>query len=107
MIAGLLQNDELTTVDGIPWLRDVPVIGALFRSPNFVQNQSELVVIVEAFIVRPVDGGKQKLALPTDGFVSPSDLDLLLLGRLYKRYGGDKMSDTNPLLQGPLGYLLR
>ena len=107
MIAGLLQNDEITTVDGIPWLRDVPVIGALFRSPNFVQNQSELVVIVEAFIVRPVDGGEQKLALPTDGFVSPSDLDLLLLGRLYKRYGGDKMGDTNPLLQGPLGYLLR
>ena len=107
MIAGLLQNDEITTVDGIPWLRDVPVIGALFRSPNFVQNQSELVVIVEAFIVRPVDGGEQKLALPTDGFVSPSDLDLLLLGRLYKRYGGDKMGDRNPLLQGPLGYLLR
>ncbi len=107
MIAGLLQNDELTTVDGIPWLRDVPILGALFRSPNFVQNQSELVVIVEAFIVRPVDRGLQKLTLPTDGFVSPSDLDLLLFGRLYKRYGGDKMRDTNPLLQGPLGYLLR
>jgi len=107
MIAGLLQNDELTSVDGIPWLRDVPIIGALFRSPSFVQNQSELVVIVEAFIVRPVDGGQQKLTLPTDGFVSPSDLDLLLFGRLYKRYGGDKMGDTNPLLQGPLGYLLR
>jgi len=107
MIAGLLQNDEFTTVDGIPWLKEVPILGALFRSPSFQRNQSELVVLVEAFIVKPVEGGEQKLALPTDGFVSPSDLDLLLFGRLYKRYGGDKTVDPNPLLQGPLGYLMR
>ena len=107
MIAGLLQNDEFTTVDGIPWLKEVPILGALFRSPSFQRNQSELVVLVEAFIVKPVEGGEQKLALPTDGFVSPSDLDLLLFGRLYKRYGGDKTGDPNPLLQGPLGYLMR
>ena len=107
MIAGLLQNDEFTTVDGIPWLKEVPILGALFRSPNFQRNQSELVVLVEAFIVKPVEGGEQRLALPTDGFVSPSDLDLLLFGRLYKRYGGDKTGDPNPLLQGPLGYLMR
>ncbi len=72
-----------------------------------VVRDIKAVVIVEAFIVRPVDRGLQKLTLPTDGFVSPSDLDLLLFGRLYKRYGGDKMRDTNALLQGPLGYLLR
>lgn len=107
MIAGLLQNDEFTTIDGIPWLKEVPILGALFRSPTFQRNQSELVVLVEAFIVKPVDGGEQKLALPTDGFVSPSDLDLLLFGRLYKRYGGDKTVDSNPILQGPLGYLMR
>ena len=107
MIAGILQNDEFTTIDGIPWLQEVPILGALFRSPNFQQNQSELVVIVEAFIIRPVEGAEAKLALPTDGFASPSDLDLLLFGRLYKRYGGDKTLDVKPLLEGPLGYLMR
>lgn len=107
MIAGLLQNDEFTTVDGIPWLQDVPILGTLFRSPRFQQNQSELIVLVEAYIVRPVEGEKEKLALPTDGFVSPSDLDLLLFGRLYKQYGNDKTRSVSPLLRGPLGYLMR
>jgi pilus assembly protein CpaC len=107
MIAGLLQNDEFTTVDGIPWLQDVPILGTLFRSPKFQQNQSELIVLVEAYIVRPVQGEKEKLALPTDGFVSPSDLDLLLFGRLYKQYGNDKTRSVSPLLRGPLGYLMR
>ncbi|PPR15076.1 MAG: hypothetical protein CFH37_01573, partial [Alphaproteobacteria bacterium MarineAlpha9_Bin7] len=106
MIAGLLQNDEFTTIDGVPWFQNLPIIGALFRSPSFQQNQSELVILVEAVLVRPTDN-ENKLALPTDGFVSPSDFDLLVLGRLYKQYGGAKNSKEIPIIGGPIGYLMR
>ena len=105
MIAGLLQNDEFTTIDGVPWLQNIPILGALFRSPSFQNNQSELVILVEAVLVRPTDN-KQQLALPTDGFVSPSDFDLLILGRLFKQYGSVKNSDEVPIIGGPIGYFM-
>ena len=106
MIAGLLQNDEFTTIDGVPWFQNLPIIGALFRSPSFQQNQSELVILVEAVLVRPTDN-ENKLALPTDGFISPSDFDLLVLGRLYKQYGGVRNSKEIPIIGGPIGYFMR
>ena len=106
MIAGLLQNDEFTQIDGIPWLQDIPILGALFRSPSFQRNQSELIILVEALLVRPTDD-QQPLALPTDGFITPSDFDLVVLGRLYKQYGGDKNIDMIPLIGGPIGYFMR
>ena len=61
---------------------------------------------VEALLVRPTDD-QQRLALPTDGFITPSDFDLMVLGRLYKQYGGDKNIDTIPLIGGPIGYFMR
>ena len=105
MIAGLLQNDEFTSVDGVPWFQNLPVLGPLFRSPSFQKNQSELVILVEAVLVSPTDK-KQQLALPTDGFVSPSDFDLIVLGRLYKQYGNVKNNDNIPTIDGPIGYFM-
>ena len=55
---------------------------------------------------REIDN-ENKLALPTDGFVSPSDFDLLVLGRLYKQYGGVRNSKEIPIIGGPIGYLMR
>ena len=105
MIAGLLQNDEFTEIDGVPWFQNLPVLGPLFRSPSFQKNQSELVILVAAILVSPTDP-KQQLALPTDGFVSPSDFDLIVLGRLYKQYGNVKNNDNMPTIGGPIGYFM-
>ena len=107
MIAGLLQRDEVNQVDGVPWLKDLPVIGALFRSQAFEKNETELVVLVTPYVVRPLEP-TTKLNLPTDGFVSASDVDSYLLGRLYKQYGQNKKAPEEiPIIQGPIGYIMR
>ncbi|HZT52529.1 MAG TPA: type II and III secretion system protein family protein [Stellaceae bacterium] len=79
-IAGLLQNDVLQNVSKVPWLGDVPVLGGLFRSTQFERDESELVIIVTPYIVKPV--AVAQLPLPTDGFVAPSDAARVLNGRM-------------------------
>lgn len=104
MIAGLIQNDSLNNVDGLPYLKDVPILGQLFRSESFQRNESELVVMVTAMIVKPVDGNR--LAVPTDGFSPGSDLDVYLLGRLQHVYNGGAGPPPAEAVQGPVGYIM-
>jgi len=79
-IAGLLQDDFRDTANQIPWLGDVPVLGALFRSADYERAQTELVIIITAHLVTPTSG--QVLALPTDRVKLPSEKDLFLNGRV-------------------------
>jgi pilus assembly protein CpaC len=79
-IAGLLQDDFSDTIDQIPLLGDVPILGALFRSSQFKKNETELVIIVEPHLVKPAPIGS--LATPADNFIPPSEPDIWLLGRL-------------------------
>jgi pilus assembly protein CpaC len=85
-IAGLLQSEFKTQVDQLPFAGDVPVLGSLFRSSDYQHDESELVIIVTPFLVKPVK--PNDLALPTDTFVPPSELDLFLLGKPEGRSGG-------------------
>jgi pilus assembly protein CpaC len=85
-IAGLLQNDFSDKITQIPWLGDVPVLGALFRSPSFNRRETELVIIVTPRLAKPAKAGT--LAMPTDTFVAPSDFDLFLLGQTGGSAGG-------------------
>ncbi|MBU2359626.1 MAG: type II and III secretion system protein family protein, partial [Alphaproteobacteria bacterium] len=79
-IAGLL-SDDFTDLNGqVPWLGDVPVLGALFRSVEYSRRQTELVIIVTPHLVTPTRG--QALALPTDRVQPPSEKDLFLFGRV-------------------------
>jgi pilus assembly protein CpaC len=78
-IAGLLQDDFTDTNDQVPWLGDVPVLGALFRSAEFRRSQSELVVIITAHLVSPVKG--DVFALPTDRVHPPTEAQLFLNGK--------------------------
>jgi len=78
-IAGLLQDDFNDLNSQVPWLGDVPVLGALFRSASFERNQSELVIIVTPHLVTPTRG--EALALPTDRVKLPSERDLFLFGK--------------------------
>jgi len=78
-IAGLIQSDFQDSIRQFPWVGDIPVVGALFRSTKFERNETELVIIVTPRLVQPSVAGT--LAAPTDHFVPPSDLDLFLFGR--------------------------
>jgi pilus assembly protein CpaC len=77
-IAGLLQDDFRDLTGQVPWLGDVPVLGALFRSTDYKREQSELVIIVTPHLVTPTRG--EALALPTDRVRIPTEKELFLLG---------------------------
>jgi pilus assembly protein CpaC len=79
-IAGLLQDDFTDTSSQLPWIGDVPVLGALFRSANYQRQQTELVIIITAHLVTPTRG--EALALPTDRITPPTENDLFLGGRV-------------------------
>ncbi|MEM7190809.1 MAG: type II and III secretion system protein family protein [Pseudomonadota bacterium] len=82
-IAGLIQEDFQDAVSQVPWLGDVPVVGALFRSSNFQRGESELVIIVSAHLVTPVDN-ESDLALPTDRIRIPNEIELFLFGQTHE-----------------------
>jgi pilus assembly protein CpaC len=81
-IAGLLQDDFLDTATQLPWIGDVPILGALFRSANYQRAQTELVIIVTPHLVSPVAG--EALALPTDRVRIPTERELFLFGEVAK-----------------------
>ncbi len=78
-IAGLLQDDFRDQINQIPWLGDLPVLGALFRSTNYRRDQSELVIIITPHLVTPTRG--EALALPTDRVRPPSEKELFIGGK--------------------------
>ncbi|WP_322894764.1 MULTISPECIES: type II and III secretion system protein family protein [unclassified Yoonia] len=79
-IAGLLSDDFTNLTGQVPWIGDVPILGALFRSAEYSRRQTELVIIVTPHLVSPTRG--TALALPTDRVRPPSEADLFLFGRV-------------------------
>ncbi|MGA0541658.1 type II and III secretion system protein family protein [Neotabrizicola sp. VNH66] len=79
-IAGLLQDDFRNLNGQVPWLGDIPILGALFRSADYARAQSELVIIVTPHLVTPVHG--EALALPTDRVRIPTERELFLYGEV-------------------------
>ncbi len=84
MMAGLLRDDFKQNIDGYPGLKDLPVLGALFRSRDYQMNQTELVIIVSALLVDPVSS--KELSMPTTGFVPPTDAQAYLNGQTNATY---------------------
>jgi len=76
MIAGLLSNNATNTIDKAPGLGDVPILGNLFRSTTYRKGETELVIVVTPYLVKPIDGNDIKL--PTDGFRKPTEFQRLL-----------------------------
>ncbi len=83
-VAGLLSNDRSNTISKFPGLGDMPVLGALFRSHRFQNNQSELVILVTPVIVHSI-AERAKVQSPLDGNIPPTDLQRMLEGNLYQR----------------------
>ena len=103
MIAGLLQGRSRQSIESLPGLTGLPVLGALFRSRDFLNDETELVVIVTPYIVKPTS--PSKLQSPADGLQWAHDVDTVLLGRLNRPSGGAPAPAT-PGYQGPFGYVI-
>lgn len=86
MIGGLLRNTGNNSTDKAPWLGDLPILGALFRSNAFRRQESELVIIVTPYLVRPVSDSQ--IALPTDGYRNANDAQRLILDRSHDSVTG-------------------
>lgn len=80
MIAGLLRNTNTNNIDKAPFLGDIPILGALFRSTSYRRQETELVIIVTPYLVRPVSG---QLASPTDGYRAPTDAQRIFGNKTY------------------------
>ena len=90
-IAGLLREVVRDRIAKYPILGDIPILGALFRSRSFLKNETELIIIVTAHLVKPLDLAKQ--TLPTDFYIEPNDMELYLLGWLQ---GKEKEKPVGP-----------
>jgi len=97
MIGGLLQNSNDNQITKAPGIGDLPVIGTLFRSNGFKRNETELVIVVTPYLVKPVDSLAQ-ISLPTDGYKAPTDLGRVLLGKLSS---GDSTPRPVPTMAPP------
>ena len=84
-MAGLIQEQTKQAVNGMPGVDQLPVLGALFRSQDFVKNETELMVIVTPYVVRAV--AQKELSRPDDGFAPASNSQSTLLARINRVYG--------------------
>lgn len=93
VIGGLLQNAHNNSITKTPGLGDVPILGALFRSNGFQRNETELMIVITPYLVKPVNANE--IVLPTDGYKSPGDVERILLGQLGGgKTGGDRPKPT-------------
>ncbi|HBT42703.1 MAG TPA: secretion system protein, partial [Rhodospirillaceae bacterium] len=105
-IAGLLQNNVTHSISEFPGLGDVPVLGSLFKSDRFQREESELVIIVTPYIVKPAPS--RKLAAPTDGYQAPHDIERIIGGSTGRHADAPAKPRTvtkdGRALIGPVGF---
>ncbi len=104
-VAGLLQNDTKLNQNQLPWVGNVPVLGALFRSSGYQKNETELVVIVTPRLVRPDTPG-QVAATPLDGSLPANDVDFFAHGKLEVTPKTIEDFQTGAGVSGPFGYII-
>jgi pilus assembly protein CpaC len=97
MIAGLLQNRNRNNIEKAPFLGDLPILGMLFRSTSYQRDETELVIIVTPYLVRPVS---HQLATPADGYRAPTDPQIGFEGQSFAGKSGDRAPTALP---GPAG----
>jgi hypothetical protein len=102
-IAGLLSDSTRQNIDGFPGLKDVPVLGTMFRSRDYIKQETELVVIVTPYMVRPT--ARQNLARPDDGLAAASDLKATFLGHINRIYGRGRELPPGGL-KGDYGFIV-
>ncbi len=103
MLAGLIQSRTRQELDKVPGLKHVPVLGSLFQSRDFANDETELVVIITPYLVDPTS--KQKLRSPADGFANASDVQTLLWGKLNRLYGKGERELDGDTYRAPVGFI--
>lgn len=103
-MAGLIQEQTKQAVNGLPGVDQLPVLGALFRSQDYVNNQTELMVLVTPYVVRAV--AQKELSRPDDGFAPASDSQSTLLARINRIYGLAARVDAVGTTQGNYGFII-
>ena len=103
-IAGLLQDDFRDSANQVPWLGDLPILGALFRSASYARQQSELVIIITPHLVNPIRG--DAFVLPTDRIRLPSETDLFLFGKVGHPTTGAVGEVARQDFNGSYGYVM-
>ena len=101
--AGLIQQQTIQTINGLPGLLDVPILGTLFRSRDYQKQETELIIIVTPIIVKPV--AANALAKPDDGFTDASDPQAWLLGRMNKLYATPSNPEAARQYHGHAGFI--
>ncbi|WP_257166337.1 type II and III secretion system protein family protein [Bradyrhizobium sp. SRS-191] len=102
-MAGLIQQQTKMAISGMPGLMQLPVLGALFRSRDYVNNQTELMVMVTPFVVRAV--AQKDLSRPDDGFAAASDPQAELLGSINRIYGVPGRTEPARNYRGTYGFI--
>ncbi len=103
MLAGLIQSRTRQELDQIPGIKNVPVLGTLFQSRDFANDETELVIIITPYLVDPAE--KRDLRTPADGFSNPSDTDTILFGRLNRVYGNGDAEIDSESYRAPVGFI--
>ena len=102
-LAGLISDDTRQNIDGLPGAKDIPILGTLFRSRDYIKQETELVVIVTPYLVKPTS--RQQLATPTDGLSAATDMKANFLGHLNKVYGKSEAQPAGDL-KGDYGFIV-
>jgi pilus assembly protein CpaC len=103
-MAGMIKEQTRQAINGLPGLLQVPILGTLFRSRDFINNQTELMILVTPYVVRAV--AQKQLSRPDDGFADPNDPQSDLLGKLNRIYGAPVKGDVRPDYHGKYGFIL-
>jgi pilus assembly protein CpaC len=104
VMAGLLSDQSKQALSGYPGLKNLPVLGTLFRSRDFLKNETELVVLVTPYVVKPV--ARAELAQPDDGFGWASDLNTDLIGQMNRVYGRHPERAPVGRFDGDVGFIV-
>lgn len=104
VLAGLLQQTTRQNINGFPGLMNIPILGSLFRSRDYQNGDTELMIMVTPYTVRPTSA--RNLARPDDGFANPDDPSTILLGRLNRIYGGPGSALPQRAYYGTYGFIL-
>jgi len=102
-MAGLIQDQTKQAINGLPGLSQLPVLGTLFRSRDYINNQTELMVLVTPYVVRAV--AQKDLSRPDDGFASASDPQTELLGNINRIYGVPGRVEPARNYRGAYGFI--
>jgi pilus assembly protein CpaC len=104
VIAGLVQDNVRQAMSGLPGISKVPVFGTLFRSKDFIRNETELVIIATPYLVRPTS--RAALARPDDNFNPTGDGPLYFMNRVNQIYNRSKAEQTKSY-QGNVGFIYK